>query len=374
TYIEGTGIGVQTSASSFNGALTLVSNGGGIAGAGAVLGSNTGGIMVSTNLSSGAGGGANSDLSLLDVGTRTGYGIMVGGAQLNSGSGKLTLRQSGKLTATTINLNQSQLIATGDINILSDGSTENNAIVVIKSTLTSTAGDINMINTSVLASTNAGITLMSGELVTNAVRLQTSRNNRVNLKTGNSLLTLFINGNIANVPNGNIEIITGRLNIHTGTAAMNSADVNGTILGPGGNILNAPGAAVTYIGAMSGNNATIAVGSGSFTVIGKPTSASLTLTAQTGYSELGLGSSFEFSGSGTSRGMGGLTITGSSGSALTGIGIIAAGTVAISGVTATSPAGKLTYIEGTGIGVQTSASSFNGALTLVSNGGGIAGA
>ncbi|MCX8500104.1 MAG: hypothetical protein ORO03_00165, partial [Alphaproteobacteria bacterium] len=116
-----------------------------------------------------------------------------------------------------------------------------------------------------------------------------------------------------------------------------------------------------------------AVQGGSFTYVSDQTAVTTipTIDASTTLANLGL-SSVSYGGSSGARTLGGLTITGKIDAALKGLGVnYSNASVTINGVTTTpaSEASKLTYIEGRSILVSGTASSFSGALTLVSTGG-----
>ncbi|MCX8502232.1 MAG: hypothetical protein ORO03_11190, partial [Alphaproteobacteria bacterium] len=293
-YIEGAGIAVSGSASSFTGLLTLVSYGAGI-----TSGSDIAGIVVKANLSAG------SNLSLMQTGAADGHGILVGGASLTAG-GNLLLQQLGTVGATR------------------DGFYFN---------ATGTA-----------AGTGVGLTANLGGTVT--------------LKTNG--LKLSLNNN------DNFTVSGSRLRIDLGAAILTSA--GGTVPTDGYRI-KAEGMELLFTGAKSGNSGIFAVQGGSFTYVSDQTAVTTipTIDASTTLANLGL-SSVSYGGSSGARTLGGLTITGKIDSALKGLGVIYSTQVTISGVTTGSVAGGLTYIEGRSILVSGTASSFSGALTLVSTG------
>ena len=135
--------------------------------------------------------------------------------------------------------------------------------------------------------------------------------------------------------------------------------------------LNAPGSVVYFKGASSGNNANIAVGSGSFTYIADRSSLTGTVPISNGstLNDLFLiGVGYGGTTPGT-RTIAGLTITGASDTAISGIGVKYGGAVTINGVTPGSVAGSLRYIEANSIQTLTAASNFSGSLILVTSGG-----
>ena len=332
-YIEGTGVAVGGGASSFSGNLTLVGSGAGII---EYVTSLTAGIAISANLTTSNGG----NLSLHQTGSVNGYGgygILVSFATLTAG-GALRLNQSGSATEDGIYVNFSSLIAGSELSLVQGG--------------TVGRGSMGIRLEAWSADANEAVTLSAG--------------------TG-QFVTLKTNGN--NVTHYNFTVTSGKVRIDLGSGALT-----------GGKTLKATGLDVYFSGATTGNNATIAVGSGSFTFVNnrRHVTAAVTLNNSTTASDAtnGWGAAPVFDILGNDTTLGGLTISGTGGAArLQGLGVVYGGAVTIQGVTAASTTGvnNLRYIEGTGIEVlapagQTAAaggSTFSGSLTLVSNGAGV---
>ncbi|MCX8500194.1 MAG: filamentous hemagglutinin N-terminal domain-containing protein, partial [Alphaproteobacteria bacterium] len=137
----------------------------------------------------------------------------------------------------------------------------------------------------------------------------------------------------------------------------------------GGQTLTATGLDVFYTSAKLGNDATIAVGSGSFTLVHDERAVTAEKTLNNGSTAADWDSGFGAFVSGTATG--GLTVTTSG---LVGTinhqGVVYGGTVIIDGV-ASGAARSLRYVEGTGVATQNQGSSFDGSLVLVASGSGI---
>ncbi|MCX8501051.1 MAG: hypothetical protein ORO03_05090, partial [Alphaproteobacteria bacterium] len=325
-------------------------------------------------------------------------GILVNNATLSAG-GALTLTQSGSAGSVGIYAYRSTLISGGATTLIQTGSADHNGIYTEASTLTAggamtlsqlgraglvgilvyrsslTAGsDLSLLQAGAVGSGSEGIFLASFAAAANqAGNFASGTGHFVTLKTNNRKLSLSdVSDNFA-VTRGKVRIDLGSGTIESGYY-NNSAWVNSaTPL-----TLKAIGLDVYYSGATTGNNAKIAVGSGSFTFVNdkRSVTSAVTLTNSTTASDAtnGWGTGPAFGASGSDTTLGGLTITGTGGTArLQGLGVAYGGTVDIQGVTAASTTGvnSLRYIEGTGIGVTTAASTFSGGLTLVGNGAGI---
>ena len=142
----------------------------------------------------------------------------------------------------------------------------------------------------------------------------------------------------------------------------------------GGYSLKANGLDVYYTGAITGHNATIVVGSGSFTFVNdrRQITSAVSLSNSTTATEAtnGYGTAPAFGTAGSDTTLGGLTISGSGGAArLQGLGVAYGGAVTISGVgTGAGAARDLRYIEGDSVTVSGAASRFTGVIQLRSTG------
>ncbi|MCX8501488.1 MAG: hypothetical protein ORO03_07330, partial [Alphaproteobacteria bacterium] len=363
-YIEGVGIGVLTTASAFNGSLTLVSNGAGINYNDNML-NVTRGIVIHVGLTVGSVGDGKSDLSLVQQGNVAGAGVLVAANLLARRD--LSILASGTPSNSGIQATGFTLEAGRDISLVSSGKigTGTNAFaILLQSSILSATGSISLVQLGT-ASAEKGIQFNANAAA--GVSLTAGAGKTVSL-TAKSGITLVNTDNF---------VVSGasRLELDLGSSTMTSINSAGGLATGSGHTLSASGMAVTYSGATTGNNATIAVGSGSFTFVSDKSAVTdlTTIGASTSLADLGLGS-VSYSGASGARTLGGLTITGSNDALIQGIGVKYGGVVTIDGITTAgatpSPARNLNYIEGTGIGVVNSASSFTRQLTLVSNGSG----
>ena len=372
-YIEGTGIALTTAASAFSGSLVLVSSGSGITFT--ELGNQyTRGIQTNVSLTVGTANDGRSDLLMVQRGDVQGNGIHVNSANVTVGRDLLIVSQGTAYNRGVLfTSNILQLSVGRDATFVNSGNvTQPHNGIYNGSRKISAGGGITFINSGMVGSSQVGVVFESNQLGTNEVSSVTGtvvKTNGQNLVISKSSLTI-------NAPGVEAFIVTGpKLTIDLGSGKLLSLYVTNTPLAAPGNTINAAGANVFFSGALTGHNTTIAVGSGSFTWVNdKSSSGDVTLSGTTTATDATSGWQTAAVYAGTTAGtrtIAGLTVTGSSDSAITGMGVRYGGTVTISGVTAASPAGSLRYIEGIGIGVLTTASSFNGSLTLVSNGAGI---
>ena len=379
-YIEGVGIGVLTTASSFNGSLTLVNNGGGVQ----VSVNNafkTGGIVVGGTTLAVAG-----DLTLVHQGTINAEGIHISGATVTAG-GNLFLTQTGVNFAEAIKLDESNLTAVGNLVLTQQG---NSAIagITVTATILTAGKDLSLLQLGRIipsltpganpSAVNRGIGLVwKGVNANQITRLTAGTSGQVTIKTNDKDLVLF-NGTAGTT--GTVYVTRAKLRIDLGSGALISHAGNGAIQS-GGFVLDAAGLDVVFTGstASSSHNAKIAVGGGSFlTLTDRSNKTTLTsLSSSTLATDSSIGWDLGFSGttgttaSGiTSYARNGLTVTTTGTGAdarVKGIGVKYGSGVSIDGVTAASDAGKLTYIEGALTRTTTAASSFNGSLTLVTS-------
>ncbi|MCX8501109.1 MAG: hypothetical protein ORO03_05390 [Alphaproteobacteria bacterium] len=156
-----------------------------------------------------------------------------------------------------------------------------------------------------------------------------------------------------------------RLEISLGTGEFSSFRVGA---GTGNLTLNALGSEVIFSGAVSGNDATIAVGSGSFAFVKtlRDDSRAVTIDNATSLAGLGLGG-LVYGGKVGSRSLADLTITGSRDAALQGLGLVLGGALTIDGLSS-SDARSLNHFEAAAITIANGASSFTAGLTLASAG------
>ena len=192
--------------------------------------------------------------------------------------------------------------------------------------------------------------------------------------TGSSFsggLTLVGNGSGDLELKTNLKTAGDLLLVQSGTGAITAITASGTSLwlnlGSGrlrssGKTLTANGVDFQFSGATSGHSATIAVGSGSFAYV-------YDHRAITSATTLDNSSIFAASYGGTAgnRTIAGLTVTGSSDSALQGHSAIYGGAVTIDGIS-TGDAKNLTAIEGSSITVSGAVSVFAGSLSLRTGG------
>ena len=379
-YIEGTGIGVSASASTFSGSLLLVGSGAGFT----PTATNFSGFYFTANLTTGAENDGTSNLTLIQTQQASTFGIYIEGATVTAG-GAMTLNQTGKsnnniaisLTATaapgnipsslkasgnivitqsgnslssgiSITSNSSLISSKGNIIVLQSGSASRTGINLQQAFLTASKGDI-IVTQSGTASPSAtvgGLSVISSSRLTAMGTITLNQLGRVggigisvnaNLKTdigailinqlgsatgdgislqtaklfsgshisilqsgsvgsssvginlfsatsngssldmaaanSNSWITIKTNNQKLSVTSINVQVTVGKLRIDLGTAAMTGA-----------NSLNAAGLDVFFTGATAGNNATIAVGSGSFTrVIDNRSTTAATVIAGTSF-------------------------------------------------------------------------------------------
>ncbi|MCX8502138.1 MAG: hypothetical protein ORO03_10680, partial [Alphaproteobacteria bacterium] len=283
-WIEGTGVGVTaasgltatTGASTFSGDLTLVGNGSGI-----VSGSYTVGVAITANLTTGNGG----NLTLLQNGAASGYGILINSSILTAGGGlsltqsgsvffhgihaqsatlsaggAMSLTQSGNALQIGIYASTSNMSTDGAMTLTSSGSTVYNGIRSEMNTLTA-GSDLTVLQTGTVGSGYDGIALYSSSTTGGANIFSAGSSSVVNFKTNNQNLSLN--------RDNNFRVSGGKLRIDLGTGVMISKNSLGAALAAGsGHFLIATGLEVYYTGATTGNSATIAVGSGSFTFVG----------------------------------------------------------------------------------------------------------
>ncbi|MCX8505454.1 MAG: hypothetical protein ORN98_02420, partial [Alphaproteobacteria bacterium] len=377
-YIQGAGISVTDSASTFAGALTLVSNGSGVSAAG-----NNYGIYVGANLTTGIASDGTSHLTLNQSGDVAGtgiyvtanttsggvmrliqsgsagyFGISVSGAVLESG-GAMTLSQTGSAVATGILSDLSTLKSGAALTFTQSGSAGGIGISSQNSIWTTT-GDILLNQSGTVGAGKDGIYLYV--TAGNVQKFTAGANNWVKFKTNNKDMSL---NNY-----DNFQVLQGKVRIDLGSAKLT-----------GGYTLKAIDLAVSYQGATLDNNVTIDVGGGSFSYItdrSDVTGAILTGTTQLNDAAIGWRAGFGSWSAGaavngvTAYSAGGVTVKARGGvSSVNGLGVIYGGTVSIRGVTVGSAVWGLNYIEGTGISITGSESKFADALTLVSNGSGI---
>ncbi|MDI9408183.1 MAG: filamentous hemagglutinin N-terminal domain-containing protein, partial [Candidatus Pacebacteria bacterium] len=410
-YIDGAGISVTgLTGSTFAGSLTLVGSGSGTASNRGIdiqknlttvnnltliqSGSVTDkGIYVLSNLTaggnitltqSGSSGGdgiyttaglglvrlsSGGNLTLSQSGSAGGFGINLNSSNLTAG-GAMTLTQSGSARGVGIYAGYSNLTAGGAMTLTQSGSTSATGISATDSTLTA-GGDLSLNQSGTVGSD--GIYLRSSAGSGNAQTFSAGANGFLTFKTNNQKLSLNSADNFA--------VTSGRVRIDLGTGTMTSV---GPAAPSDGFTLKTLGLDVFYTGATTGNNATINVGSGSFTFVNDKRSVTSavtldnTTTASTG--SIGWGTAPSYGGAQNARTLGGLTINGTNdsatfGSGLTGLGVVYGDTVNIRrvGFGGSGTANDLRYIEGTGISLTNNASTFTGSLVLVSSGSGISG-
>ncbi|MCX8501110.1 MAG: hypothetical protein ORO03_05395, partial [Alphaproteobacteria bacterium] len=352
TYIEGSTIIVSGAPSSFAANLTLVASGSG----------SESGIKITTGLSTGVANDGTSALILRQTGTVSGGGIVITGSSVTAG-GDLSLEQTGIAGANGIKLDRARLVAGGALS-LSQSGTVGTVSVAILVTASSLLANSEIAIQQSTAGSAAGIGLeATGRTASDSVALTAGAGKSISLQT--------LNRNLALVGFDGFDLVGGSLAIKLGSGQLVSVDSAGAAIASPGFTIHAAGAAVVLSGATSGNRAILAVGSGAFTFASNLTdqTAPATITNDTSLADLGL-ATVAFGGTVGNRTVAGLTVTGSQDAALTGLGVLFGGTVTIDGVQ-TGAAKNLSYIEGKGVGVFGSASSFAGSLTLVSNGSGI---
>ncbi|MCX8501157.1 MAG: hypothetical protein ORO03_05635, partial [Alphaproteobacteria bacterium] len=239
-------------------------------------------------------------------------------------------------------------------------------IVVVSASLQA-GSDLSLIQNGTLVETNGsafGLSFYAAENNngTGAVRLAAGRSSLVTLKTNNNDL-LF--GGV-----DKFAVTSGAVRIDLGRAAMTSS--RESTPPTGGYSLKARGLAVYYTGATSGNNATIDIGSGSFTFVNDKRSVTSAVTlnnSSTAAADWGSGLGTLSFANGTATSTGGLTLKTTGGlSSINNQGVVYGGAVTVSGVgngVTAGAASDLRYIEGTTVIVATSASSFSGSLALV---------
>ncbi|MDI9408515.1 MAG: filamentous hemagglutinin N-terminal domain-containing protein [Candidatus Pacebacteria bacterium] len=386
-YIEATGISVTNAASTFAGSLILVASGGGTG-----VGGNSGtGIDIKQNLTTGVAGDKTSNLTLIQSGSVTGYGINAYGTTLTAG-GAMTLTQSGSAGSEGIYASNSTLRADGAMTLTQSGSAGSDGIHARSSTLTVggamtltqsgsagrdgiyaqystlTAGGAMTLTQSGRAGSD-GITASESTLTagTDLSLIQSgtvesrifdgikfdSPFGTLNFAAGaNGFVTFKTNGQKLSL-NGadNLVVTRGRVRIDLDTGAMVSRDSYRSIIAVAANQynLNATGLDVFYTGATTGNSAKIDVGSGNFIWV-KANSGAATID-----------STYIIP---TRPTITGLTVTTSGSGTSNRVGVAYDGAVTISGASNNG----LAYIEGSSITTSTTASTFNGGLVLRSSG------
>ncbi|MCX8506706.1 MAG: hypothetical protein ORN98_08860 [Alphaproteobacteria bacterium] len=264
--------------------------------------------------------------------------------------------------------NASTLTSGGAISLTQSGSAATNGINLTSSILTSTNDDLLLNQSGTVGSGKDGIKLVSS--AAKGQQFTAGANNSVTFKTNDQNLSLNSIDNFR-VTGGKVKIALGTGKIMSKTALGASANYT----------LKAAGLNVSYTGATTGNSATIDVGGGTFSYITdhSDVTAATVLTKDTlaNAATIGWGTGFGTWTAGTATNgvtpystAAGLTVKTTGGvSSVNNVGVIYGGSVELQGITAASAVGQLSYIEGAGIAV-TSASVFNGALTLVSSGSG----
>ena len=249
------------------------------------------------------------------------------------------------------------------------------------------SGDLTLNSTGSVAETaGAGNTLSisGGKLIvtgSTAIILGNTGNNIGSLGALSSTGAITVNAGTAVTLNGNIASggaigLTATSMVLGSAVTVSGGDLRITLGSgalTGGQTLTASGRAVRFSGATSGNAATIAVGSGSFSYIydNRAITTATLIDNSTVFAAT-------YGGQSGNRTIAGLIVTGTNDSALQGLSAVYGGTVTIQGISSGS-ARNLRYIEGTGIAVlapsgQTAAaggSTFSGGLTLVSTGAGV---
>ena len=162
-----------------------------------------------------------------------------------SADGALTLNQSGSVGDAGIRVRNASLKAVGDLSLVSSGT---------------------------VGGSSAGIELRaSGAADNQGVSLSAGSGNLLTLKTFGQRLNLQ--------DADNFTVTSGKVRIDLGSGGVTSS---GTTIPTGGYSLKATGLDVYYSGATTGNNAKIAVGSGSFSFVNvKRGSGNVTLTNST---------------------------------------------------------------------------------------------
>ena len=361
-YLEASGIAVINNESRFAGALRLVSYGAGI-----VYSGQTNGILVGVNLSTGTAKDRISDLSLVQSGSVNGIGILVSPATVTAG-GAMTISQSSSATATAgvsvitaghgIKIQSSTLIAGRGLTISQAGTAKNTGIILQSSTLTA-ADDLSVLQSGSVGTTAAGIDLIASGHGTNGVNLNAGlKDGWVRLVTKDKNITLSDFDNFV-VKSRNLRLDTGTATIISKIPPSDAVTLNYRLQALGLDVfltaqispIPLPSEAAQF---------QLDLGNGTLTRITNRSADTnpFAITNSTTLADLEISTTNNW-----------YFVTKSNPNYF-GYGVIFGGTVTVNGVT-TGAAKDLRYIEATGIGFITAASSFTGPLTLVSTGGGV---
>ena len=294
-YIEGTGVGVTTTASSFSGNLMLVGSG-----AGYDLDSTTAAVYVKANLSTANRG----DLTLVQIGGATKHGIIVSGATLTT-SGAMNLIQSGGASnGIGIYVHSSSVLTAGtNMNLIQSGSVTSQGIYAQNATLTAsgslifiqsgygdsgirleattmtTISDLSLLQTGAAYSSAGGIRFTAtGTGVNQGVALTAGSNSFVTIKTNNKSFDIE--------HYDNFSVSGGKLRVDlVGPNGRLSSWMSGSkIIDPAKQFtLKALGMDVYYTSDFNFNYAKIDVGGGTFTFVNdrRTVTTDVTLTNST---------------------------------------------------------------------------------------------
>ena len=273
--------------------------------------------------------------------------------EATSVSSNLTLKSN----AITV---RKSLSAARNLSLIQVGIPSTDGISIFDSAL-SAGRNLSLLQTGTIASDRAGI-LLSGSGISFTVG---SSDRTIRIKTRSEIALFIDNGEHFNFTVGRVRLDLGSGRIISGGDSVKS--------------LNANGLEVIYNGALSGNLANLAIGSGSLTVMvdQHDQTGALTLGDPFSSQNMLIIPGFDFTPAANSEpGLklyerGGLTVTSRGGlSSVNRLGLIYGGTVELNGVI-NGVANRLFVIEAEGISV-TAASEFRHSLTLISVGAGIA--
>ncbi|MCX8500378.1 MAG: hypothetical protein ORO03_01585, partial [Alphaproteobacteria bacterium] len=363
--IEGVGVAVINTASAFSGSLALVSNGQGIDFLS--VGNNQQrqkSIGIVAGLTVGAVNDGRSDLLLQQRAPHAQTAIEIF-APVTVGRDLTVLAESSsgqhgifiKTYSVTVGRNLT-LVKHGNFGV---------AITIggisLESVTISAGGTVSLVQTAGVGVGAIGIGVIN---ISQTVSISAAQG--ISFKTANAKLTLISHTVLITA-----SLTSPRVRLDLGSAPISSIDGQGEVATTPGNTMNALGADVYLTSATSGNNATIAVGSGSFTLVNDkrtataPVEITNTTTASEATNGWGAAPTYGAFANGSTS-LGGLTISGTGGqTSLQGLGVVYGGNVKISGMT-TGTGKDLRYIQGNGVAV-TGVSRFSGSLMLVSSGG-----
>ncbi|MDI9409083.1 MAG: filamentous hemagglutinin N-terminal domain-containing protein, partial [Candidatus Pacebacteria bacterium] len=307
----------------------------------------TSNVIIDANAGTGTGSGKITVAEAISAATAGSYSLTLRGGQITINAG-ITMRSNANLI-----LNGTAINISSDITLAGTGTLTLNASIY---SVWQNAGSV-ITARSVSGSAVDGFILNGANKITTLGAITNSAVGGIVVK--NSQALAIASGITLNGGKGGVSILTPGYDLTLNGAltvrgSFLRLDAGANIL-KGGHTITATGLDVLVTSATTGNAASLTLGAGNFIYV---TDNRSTITATTINNSTALPTAFDIAASG-------LTVTAAS---TNGQGLVYGGTVDIQGITSTSAAKDLRYIEGKAITVSTTASSFAGSLMLVANG------